>query len=116
MQLLRGVLLGAGVVCAAAVALAEEPVSLPAAQALLAQAEPDSSARDYRAALQGSQQAYDLTGAPALLFDMAQCYRLLGRSEEALSAYKKFLAEVPDSPYRQEIEERIRALSVPERE
>lgn len=67
-------------------------------------------AKEYERALISYEAAYELSRAPSLIFNMAQCYRLLGRQQEALSFYRAFLAEVPETPYRQEIEERIATL------
>lgn len=35
---------------------------------------------------------------------MAQCYRLLGKKEEALSTYRSFLRDVPDTPLKDKVE------------
>lgn len=67
-------------------------------------------AKEYSEALRGYQSAYELTRAPALLFNMAQCYRLLDQKREALAAYREFLVLSPDTRYRAEIEERIATL------
>jgi tetratricopeptide (TPR) repeat protein len=64
----------------------------------------------YEDALRNYQEAYRLIENPVLLFNIAQCYRLLGRNEEALRSYRSFLSAAPDTPYRAEIEGRIGEL------
>jgi tetratricopeptide (TPR) repeat protein len=67
-------------------------------------------AGEYAQALSGYKEVYLLTGKPSLIFNMAQCHRLLGNDAEALRGYQQFLFEVPDTPYRAEIEGRIQEL------
>lgn len=50
---------------------------------------------DYEKALEGYKESYLLSQEPVLLYNMAQCYRLLGKSEDALRAYKNFLKDSP---------------------
>src|SRR5687767_13864814 len=66
-------------------------------------AEADYKEQKYEAALEGYEGAYLLSKEPGLLFNIAQCYRLLGKKEEALLTYRRYLEEVPSTPYRQEI-------------
>jgi tetratricopeptide (TPR) repeat protein len=62
--------------------------------------------------------AYRLVQDPPLLFNIGQAYRLAGRAEKALAAYKGFLRTAPaDDPNRSVVEGRIaeidRALKAP---
>jgi tetratricopeptide (TPR) repeat protein len=66
--------------------------------------------QEYEKALAAYKEAYLLFHSPALLFNMAQCQRLLGDYQAALRSYELFLAEAPETAYRQEIEERIEGL------
>src|SRR5262249_8931733 len=47
---------------------------------------------------------------PELLFNIGQAYRLAGKPQEALAAYRGFLRRVPDAPQRAEVRERISSL------
>jgi tetratricopeptide (TPR) repeat protein len=52
---------------------------------------------DYEKALEGYKESYLLSQEPILLYNMAQCHRLLGRSEEALRVYKNFVKDSPSN-------------------
>jgi len=54
--------------------------------------------------------AYRLLKDPALLFNRAECLRKLGKREQALYDYRKFLEEMPSAPNRGVVESRIAAL------
>jgi len=56
------------------------------------------------------EQAYLIEQDPALLYDMAQCQRKLGNSEEALHFYKTYLRRVPRGPSAVEAEKRAREI------
>ena len=66
--------------------------------------------QQFEEALKGFQEAYALTSEDSLLFNIAQCYRQLGRLEEAKKSYQTFLRDVPKSPLRANAEERIKDL------
>lgn len=66
--------------------------------------------RDYEAALSRYKELYLATGEPALLYNMAQCYRLLGKREDALNSYKTFLRLAPDAAVRSTVEQFIKDL------
>lgn len=51
---------------------------------------------EYLAAAGEYQAAYDLSGLPGLLYNVAQSYRLGGEKEKAVSAYRLFLEKAPD--------------------
>lgn len=57
----------------------------------------------YADAVKEYEAAYQLKNEPALLFNIAQAYRLGGNAPEALRAYKAFLRRVPDAPNREEV-------------
>jgi tetratricopeptide (TPR) repeat protein len=89
---------------------ASQPVPREKAKLFYQAGEAYYQAGEYQKALDAYEEAATLVDAPELLFNMAQCYRLLGQKEEALESYRRFLAEVPNTPYRKEIEGRIRLL------
>ena len=57
-------------------------------------------------------QAYALSGAPSLLFNMAQAERLSGapHCSEALALYRSYLAALPAADNRREVQEFIAQL------
>jgi tetratricopeptide (TPR) repeat protein len=64
----------------------------------------------FREAYTEFEQAYLLEQDPALLYNMGQCQRKLGNSEEALHFYKTYLRRAPQGPSSAEAEKRIREL------
>ena len=56
------------------------------------------------------EQAYLIEQDPALLYNMGQCQRKLGNSEEALHFYRTYLRRVPKGPSAVEAEKRVREL------
>jgi tetratricopeptide (TPR) repeat protein len=74
----------------------------------------------YENALRSFEQAYAMTGAKPLLFNIAQAHRLAGPShcDKALLTYETYLREDPQASNRIEVEQRIgemRACSDKER-
>lgn len=66
---------------------------------------------DYEVAAGLFLAAWERHPLPALLFNIAQAYRLSGRQEEAREWYERFLREEPDAPNRREVELRIDQLT-----
>jgi tetratricopeptide (TPR) repeat protein len=56
------------------------------------------------------EKAYELRPDPSFLYNLAQAYRRKGDTKRALDLYRNYLAKVPKSPQRAEIEERIKGL------
>lgn len=70
--------------------------------------------QDYQRALEQFQIAYDLSKNPAILFNIAQCYRLLGQTQDALTYYERYLKESSEDSeltIREQSKEFIRELS-----
>jgi len=65
---------------------------------------------DYPSALAHFKAAYVAFEDPAILFNIAQCERLLNHKTEALRAYRIYLQKKPDSPNRSDIENIIATL------
>jgi tetratricopeptide (TPR) repeat protein len=80
------------------------------AEAAVAEAQTAYAAQEYEKALSFFTKAYGLYPAPALLFNIAQCYRLTNHDKEALENYKLFLAAEPNTPYAAEVQGRITEL------
>ena len=62
---------------------------------------------EYDRAIDEFQQAYNLSTAPALLFNLAQAHRLHGDWAEARDLYRSYLRESPDAPNRADVQTRI---------
>jgi tetratricopeptide (TPR) repeat protein len=60
------------------------------------QAEALYQQRDYLAAAAEYQAAFDLSGLPGLLYNVAQSYRLGGEKERAAASYRLFLERAPE--------------------
>ncbi len=56
------------------------------------------------------EEAYAAKNDPALLFNVAQAYRLGGDNAAALRTYRSFLRRVPDPPNRADVERHIANL------
>lgn len=67
-------------------------------------------AGDYTGALAKYQESYQESGWPELLFNLGQCQRQLGQRDEAIRFYRQFLEKAPKSPYRPEVERKIREM------
>jgi tetratricopeptide (TPR) repeat protein len=64
----------------------------------------------FERALKYFKDSYDLSHRPALLSNIGSALDRLRRDREALESYQGYLAEVPDAPNRELIEERIRII------
>jgi tetratricopeptide (TPR) repeat protein len=62
---------------------------------------------DYDTAIDFYQKAYQLVPHPTLIFDIAEAQRLAGRTDAALSLYKRYLADAPAGPLAQDARDRI---------
>ncbi len=61
-------------------------------------------------AIREFEKAYQLRPDPSFLYNLAQAYRRKGDTKRALDLYRNYLAKIPKSPQRAEIEERIKTL------
>jgi tetratricopeptide (TPR) repeat protein len=59
---------------------------------------------EYRKALESFKDGYFAKADPAFLFNLAQCYRMLGDTEPAIRQYRAYLGNRPDAPNREEVE------------
>ena len=64
----------------------------------------------FREAYDEFEQAYLLEQDPALLYNMGQCQRKLGHTEDALHFYKTYLRYAPSGPRSVEAQNHIRDL------
>jgi tetratricopeptide (TPR) repeat protein len=88
----------------AGVAMAQEPD--PAARFELA--DRYYRAGEYTEALKGFKELYIETGEAELLYNIGQCQRQLKQYTEAITAYKNYLREVPNSPLQEQVQDLIR--------
>ncbi|HEV8322912.1 MAG TPA: hypothetical protein VG389_14965 [Myxococcota bacterium] len=61
-------------------------------------------------ALEEYTHAYEAKPLPGFLLNIAQCHRNLEHFDESIFFYKKYLSEVPDSPYRADVEAVIKEM------
>lgn len=64
----------------------------------------------FDSALDYFQRSYELSGRPALLFNIGSAADRLRKDEIALDAFERYLEAVPDSPDRASVESRIEVL------
>lgn len=64
----------------------------------------------YGEALAEYEAAYLAVQDPPFLFNIAQCQRKMGKTEEALAAYRSYLRVAPNAPNRPEVQKRIAEL------
>ncbi len=65
---------------------------------------------EYQDALTGFKEAYRHFEDPSFLFNVGQCYRMLGDKREAIRTFKTFLSELPHAPNRHEVTQMISSL------
>jgi tetratricopeptide (TPR) repeat protein len=75
--------------------------SVPAkARSLAERGRAAHDAGDYKGAIAAFTQAYVMAPSPALLFNLAQAYRLEGNCDDAALMYRRFLATSPEPEQR----------------
>src|SRR3990170_2893073 len=67
------------------------------------------AAKEWDQAIAEFQAAFDLAGAPLLMFNIAQSHRLKGEPERALDAYRRYLELEPNPPNRADVEGLMKA-------
>jgi tetratricopeptide (TPR) repeat protein len=65
---------------------------------------------EFEDALREFKEAYRVVGDPAFLFNIAQCHRKLGHTQEAISFYRTYLRRAPEAKNREEVERHIAEL------
>jgi tetratricopeptide (TPR) repeat protein len=81
-----------------------------AARQLFEEGQASYALGEYDQAIARFRQAYELTHAPGLLFNIAQAHRLQGSCRRALDVYGHFVRLDPTSPYRSEADAQIEVL------
>jgi hypothetical protein len=66
--------------------------------------------RRYKEAAKEYEAAYEAKDDPALLFNIAQAYRLAGAYDDAIASYRSYLRRVPRATNRPEVDKRIREM------
>ena len=92
------------ILLSAGTAHAATPRERRASRAAFEQAQKHYAAERYAEALDGYSEAHRLMPMPAFIFNMAQCQRLMGKHEEALALYERFLEEEPKAANREMVE------------
>jgi len=67
----------------------------------------------YETALERFKEAFNLSGNPDILFNLAVCHEKLNSAERAIAFYELYLEEVPDAPDADAVRGRIAALKNP---
>ena len=62
---------------------------------------------EYEPALADFKEAYRNKPDPVFLYNIAQCHRKLGHTDEAVTFYQSYLRRAPDAKNREEVERRI---------
>jgi tetratricopeptide (TPR) repeat protein len=86
------------------------PTDLAKAARSFEDAEVHYKLQEYQAALKGYEESYRLSKEPDLLFNIAQCYRQLGKKQEAVRGYRSYLRENPNTKIKAQVEENIATL------
>lgn len=68
------------------------------------------SREDYSSAAARFESAYNLSPRPRILYNLGLTYDRLGIPQQAVDAYERFLAMLPNAPERVQVEERMRVL------
>jgi tetratricopeptide (TPR) repeat protein len=61
----------------------------------------------YTEAIDEYQKAYEISGDPPMLYNIAQAYRLADQPGEAARYYRRFLQRMPNAKNREEVERKI---------
>ena len=110
MRLLPVALLALLTMAVTPAARAAESDDLARAKAKYIEAARQFDLTEYAAALEGFREAYRLAGDPVFLFNIAQCHRKLGHTQDALTFYRNYLRRKPDAGNRDEVERRIQEM------
>src|SRR5688572_6262563 len=94
----------------ASVSAAPSAAQRRAARALHDQALRNYEVGSFRAALDGFTRAYELVGEPVLLYNAAQCEKHLGRPQQAMFLFRRYLEAAPKASNRADVERRIAEL------
>jgi hypothetical protein len=65
---------------------------------------------DCQTAIDEYTKAYELLHDPVVLFNRAECFRIVGDADTAVDDYREFLEKVPSAPNRAAIEAKIAAI------
>lgn len=96
----RALLIAAALLAVPTVASADEPVPEKARQ-LAVRGRELHDRGDYPRAIAAFKEAYVIAPSPALLFNLAQSYRLQGNCDDATLMYRRFLSTDPTPHNRQ---------------
>jgi len=61
----------------------------------------------YQEAIDEYQKAYEISGDPPMLYNIAQAYRLADQPAEAVRYYRRFLQRMPNARNRDDVERKI---------
>lgn len=81
------------------------------AKEIFLEAEAEYKGGRFGNALEGYYESFMLSNEPLLLYNMGQCYRNLGRYQEAVDTYKQFVERAPETPFTPKAQKWINELS-----
>ena len=82
-----------------------QKAALEQAKALTGRATIEYNIGHFEQALELYTKAYEALPTPALLFDLGQCHRMLGKPERAIFFFQGYLRAKPDAPNRALVEQ-----------
>jgi hypothetical protein len=97
-------------------ALAQTAQPTPDPAQLLAEGTQDFANNRYRSALERFQRVFDITGNPALLFNISLCWQRMGEPGEAARALRRYLLASPSLPERPRLEAQLQELEAQDRQ
>lgn len=104
------VILAASIVCGRATAQAERASDEREARGLFDLGSEAYAQARYDRALKYFEEAYALSKRPGLLYNLGLTYSNLRRDREAIDAFERYLAEVPDADNREAVQNRLTIL------
>jgi tetratricopeptide (TPR) repeat protein len=87
-----------------------KPTGKAAARELYREGKRQYDLNEFAKALELFKRGYEVYEEPALLYNIAQCYRQLGNDEQAIAFYRSYLRQMDSVPNREEVQRVIASL------
>src|SRR5688572_11504167 len=108
---MRASMIVAAMLVAAPAARADDEFPIPVkARDLAAKGRTAHDQGDYTRAIAAFKEAYVMAPAPALLFNLAQAYRLQGNCDDAALMYRRYISSRPAPEGRALAEEHLQTM------
>jgi hypothetical protein len=105
-----GVLLVGALLAVAPAAALAGPAPNPEAREATEQGRRSYNLGHWQEAIERFEHAYQMSGDPALLFNLAQAHRQAGHAADAIHFYRSYLREIPNGPSREIAEKQLKEL------